>query len=62
MEAATLSPDQPVDIREECGRIIIEPIRGQEFDPADPLAGITNENAHEEIGFGASRQGASLGA
>jgi antitoxin MazE len=53
MEAAKLSLDQPVDIREEAGRVIIEPIRTREFDLAELLAGITNENLHEEIDFGA---------
>jgi antitoxin MazE len=52
MEAARLSLDQPVDIREEAGRVIIEPIRTQEFDLAELLAGITDENLHEEIDFG----------
>jgi antitoxin MazE len=53
MEAAKLSLDQPVDIREEAGRVIIEPIHTQEFDLAELLAGITDENIHEEIDFGA---------
>jgi len=52
MEAAKLSLDQPVDIREESGRVIIEPIQTQEFDLAVLLAGITDENMHEEIDFG----------
>jgi antitoxin MazE len=52
MEAAKLSLDQPVDIREEAGGIVIEPIRTQEFDLAELLAGITDENLHQEIDFG----------
>jgi antitoxin MazE len=52
MEAAALSLDQAVDIREEAGRVIIEPVRAQEFDLPELLAGITNENLHEEIDFG----------
>lgn len=52
MEAAKLSLDQPVDIREESGRIIIQPIRSPEFALSDLLAGITHENLHEEIDFG----------
>ena len=52
MEAAKLSLDQPVDIREEAGRVIIEPIATQEFDLAELLAGITDDNLHEEIEFG----------
>jgi antitoxin MazE len=52
MEAAALSLDQAVDIREEAGRVIIEPVRTQEFDLPELLAGITKENLHEEIDFG----------
>lgn len=51
MEAARLSLDAPVDVREERGRIIIEPIRS-EYDLAVMLAGITPENLHSEMDFG----------
>lgn len=51
MEAARLSLDAPVDVREERGRIIIEPIR-PEYDLAGMLAGITPENLHGEMDFG----------
>jgi len=51
MEAARLSLDAPVDVREERGRIIIEPIRS-EYDLAGMLAGITPENLHSEMNFG----------
>ena len=53
MEAARLSLDTPVDIREEEGRIIIEPIRSNEYDLARLLSGITPENLHTEADFGA---------
>lgn len=53
MEAARLSLDDPVDIREEDGRIVIEPIRTNRYDLAQLLAGITPENLHTEIDFGA---------
>jgi antitoxin MazE len=52
MEAAKLSLDQPVDIREEAGRVIIEPIPEPAFSLAELLAGITDENIHAEIDFG----------
>jgi antitoxin MazE len=52
MEAAKLTLDQPVDVREEGGRIIIEPIHPEEYVLADLLAGITDENLHEEVDFG----------
>jgi antitoxin MazE len=44
--------DAPVDVREERGRIIIEPIRSTEYDLAVMLAGITPENLHSEMDFG----------
>ncbi len=52
MEAARLTLDAPVDVREEGGRIVIEPIRSTEYDLAQLLAGITPENLHTEISFG----------
>jgi antitoxin MazE len=53
MEAARLSLDAPVDVREEGGRIIIEPIRSNEYDLDHILAGITPENLHAGVDFGA---------
>ena len=53
MEAARLHLDQPVDIREEQGRIIIEPMPAEAYDLAALIAGITEENRHEAIGTGA---------
>jgi antitoxin MazE len=53
MEAANLSLDQPVDIREEAGRVIIEPVREPAFNLADLLSAVTDENIHDEIDFGA---------
>jgi antitoxin MazE len=52
MAAAKLSLNQPVDVREEQGRIIVEPIRSQDYDLAALIAGITDENRHGEIDFG----------
>lgn len=52
MEAAHLSLDGTVDVREEGGRIVIEPIRPKEYDLARLLAGITPENLHAEVDFG----------
>ena len=54
MEAARLGLDTPVDVREEGGRIIIEPIRSTEFDLTQLLAGITPENLHAAVDFGAA--------
>ena len=52
MDAAKLRLDQAVDIREERGRIVIEPVRNPAFNPDDPVAGITDENRHAEIDLG----------
>ena len=54
MEATRLSLDAPVDVREEGGRIVIEPIRTNECDLDRLLADITPENLHTEVDFGAS--------
>jgi len=53
MESARLSLDTPVDVREEGGRIVIEPIRSHEYHLAHLLAGITPENLHTEADYGA---------
>lgn len=53
MEAACLRLNDPIDIREEDGRIVIEPIRANDCDLDQLLAGITAENLHAEVDFGA---------
>lgn len=53
MQAARLTLDAPVDIREEDGRVVIAPIRDPDYDLDHLLAGITNENIHGEADFGA---------
>jgi antitoxin MazE len=55
MAAAALSLDQAVDVREEAGRIVIEPIRDETFNIDDLVAGITDENRHEEVETGTPR-------
>ena len=52
MQAANLDLDDPVDVREESGRIIIEPARRKEYGLDELLAGITRENLHGEVDFG----------
>ncbi len=54
MQAACLNLDAQVDIREEDGRIIIDPIREVVVDLDDLLDGITQENTHGEVDFGES--------
>lgn len=52
MQAARVGLDQAVDVREERGRIVIEPVRAPEFSLDDLVAGITRKNRHTEIDFG----------
>jgi antitoxin MazE len=52
LQAANLTWDEQVDIREESGRIVIEPVRRKDYDLAELVKGITRENLHEEAGFG----------
>ena len=50
MKAARLQVDAKVDIREENGRVIIEPV--QEYSLADLVSGITSANLHGDVDFG----------
>jgi antitoxin MazE len=53
MRAVHLVENQVVEMREENGRIIIEPLRQPEFDLESLITGISNQNLHEEVDFGA---------
>jgi antitoxin MazE len=55
MTAARLSLDQPVDVREEQGRIVIEPVREPIYDIAALVDGITDENRHAAVDFGPAK-------
>jgi antitoxin MazE len=52
MEAISLNLDETVDVREEGGRIVIEPVRVKEYNLDQLLAGITPDNLHGEVDFG----------
>jgi antitoxin MazE len=52
MAAARLSLDQTVDVREESGRIVVEPVYETEFDIDCLVARITDDNRHEAVDFG----------
>ena len=52
LEAASLRLDQPVDVREEAGRIVIEPLFPETYDLLTLIAGITDENKHEVVDMG----------
>ncbi len=54
LEAVSLKIDQAVDVREEDGRIIIEPVRAVPLKLEELVSGITNKNRHDEIDFGPS--------
>ena len=52
MAAARFRLDQPLDVRAEEGRIVIEPLRPEPYDLAALVAGITDENRHELVEMG----------
>jgi antitoxin MazE len=52
LEATDVQLDDEVDVREEFGRIVIEPVREKKYKLEDLLKGITKDNIHQEIDFG----------
>ena len=52
LAAAHVRLDQPVDVREEGGRIVIEPLHPMPYDIATLVAGITDENRHDPVDMG----------
>ena len=52
LQAAKLRLDDSVDVREESGRIVIEPVPRKEYVLAELVKAITSENLHEEVDFG----------
>ncbi len=52
MQATHLNLDQEVDVREERGRIVIEPTRQKAYDLGELLKGITAKNRHKAVDFG----------
>ncbi len=52
MQAMHLDLDEVVDVREEAGRIVIEPVRQKAYDLDELLRGITAKNRHETVDFG----------
>jgi antitoxin MazE len=57
MAAARVTLDQPVAVREEDGRIIIEPVRPEGYDLAALVEAITDNNRHDSVDTGAPRGG-----
>jgi len=52
MRAIPLELDEAVDVREESGRIVIEPVRQKTYDLDELVKGITPRNLHEAVDFG----------
>ena len=52
VQAMQLDLDELVDVREESGRIVIEPVRQKSYDLKTLLKGITAKNRHEATDFG----------
>lgn len=53
MEAAHLALDQSVELRVEQGRVVIEPVLPA-YSLDELLAGMTAQNCHVEVDFGAA--------
>ena len=52
MEAMYLDLDDVVEVREEKGRIVIEPLRPKQYALEDLLKGITAKNLHDAVDLG----------
>lgn len=52
MQACDLHLDCPVEVHVEDGRIVIEPVR-EDYDLDSLVAGIRDDNLHEELDTGA---------
>jgi antitoxin MazE len=52
MQATRVALDEVVDVREEAGRIVIEPVRQKTYELGKLLKGITSKNQHGAVDFG----------
>ena len=52
LQAAKLRLEDSVDVREESGCIVIEPVHRKEYALSELLKKITSENLHDEVDFG----------
>ncbi len=52
METAQFSLEQPVDVRAEDGRVVIEPVKKKEYDIEKLIKSISKENCHSPVDFG----------
>ena len=53
MQATNIALDEVVDVREEDGRIVIEPVRQKRYQLDTLLKAITSKNQHRPFDFGA---------
>ena len=53
MRATNIELNEEVDVREEDGRIVIEPVRQKRYELDVLLKGINARNQHRSIDFGA---------
>ena len=53
MAAANICLDQAVEVREEHGCIVIEPVRRKAYKLDDLLGSITGKNLHQPVAMGA---------
>jgi antitoxin MazE len=52
MQASRLALDDVVDVREEGGCIVIEPVRQKAYDLDELVKGINSRNCHDMVDFG----------
>jgi antitoxin MazE len=52
MQATQLALDEVVDVREEGGCIVIEPLRPKTYEIGQLIRGITDDNRHDAVDFG----------
>jgi antitoxin MazE len=54
LRATRIEMDESVDVREEAGRIVIEPLRKKTYNLDELLKAITPGNQHKPVEFGAA--------
>ncbi len=52
LESAHLDLDDLVDVREEKGRIVIEPLQAKHYDLGHLIQRISSKNRHSSVDFG----------
>lgn len=52
LQATQLALEEVVEVREEAGRIVIEPVRQKTYELRKLLKGITPKNQHDAVDFG----------